>query len=88
MHNAGKPTITSCPIRTDFNPPTKKVADVVAGPRGGWVGEFLCEQSEGLDRMRPHLKGKFTLKKTPFFIVSNESPHSYDSNKKNRIKKY
>ena len=55
MHNAGKPTITSCPIRTDFNPPTKKVADVVAGPRGGWVGENRCEQSEGQDRMRPRL---------------------------------
>ena len=34
------------------------------------------------------LKGKFAKKFTPFFIVVNESPQSYESNKKNRIKKY
>ena len=35
-----------------------------------------------------NLKGKFAQKLTPIFIVLNESPQSYESNKKNRIKKY
>ena len=34
------------------------------------------------------LKGKFTQKLSPFSIVLNESPQSYEFNKKNRIKKY
>ena len=38
----------------------------------------------------PHilkLKGNFTQKLTPLFIILNDAPKSYGANKKNRIKK-